>query len=231
MKCPKCNYISFDYNQVCPKCNKNISSEQQRMNLPDYKPSPPYLLGSLLGETGRSEEAIFSEGRNFDFGLELEESDVTIAAADLTEEDLSNKAEEEIETLEPLSGLEFEEDGGEKTRGPESLLQRDPDLTVALPGDDEGEEPTVNLDDFSYSHDGPDKEAIMDGTLDEEELGIDLEDLALDEIASSNRGPEKAGNLDDAEKVTLVIDTKGEKSSKGIEETELELELEKIDDK
>jgi hypothetical protein len=71
----------------------------------------------------------------------------------------------------------------------------------------------------------------MDGTLDEEELGIDLEDLALDEIAPPSQGTEKAGALDDAEKVTLVIDTKGAKESKGIEETELELELEKIEDR
>ena len=107
MKCPKCNYISFDYNQVCPKCNKDISSEQQRMSLPEYKPSPPYLLASLLGGAGHSEEAILSEGQDFDFGLEfegsaeLEKSEVTVAAADLTEKDLLDEAEEEIEHLEP----------------------------------------------------------------------------------------------------------------------------------
>jgi hypothetical protein len=237
MKCPKCNYISFDYNQVCPKCNKDISSEQQRMSLPDYKPSPPYLLASLLGESAHSEEPILSEGQDFDFGLELEgsgeieKSEVTVAAADLTEKDLLEESEEEIEHLEPLPGFEVEAGGKEKSLASESLSQEDPELTLALPGDDEGEEPTVNLADLALSQPGADKEAIMDGTLDEDELGIDLEDLALDEIAPPSQGPEKAGALDDAEKVTLVIDTKGANESKGIEETELELELEKIEDR
>jgi hypothetical protein len=239
MKCPKCSYISFDYNQVCPKCKKDISSEQQRMNLPDYKPSPPYLLASLLGGAARSEEAVLSESSDFDFGLELEgsgeldESDLTVAAADLTRQDLSEKADEKIEQLEPLSELEFESDGREKTRGSKKRSQQELEMTVALPGDDEGEEPTVNLDDLSHPRAGDEKEAIMDGTLDEDELGIDLENLALDEIAPGPQGSDKTSHLDDAEKVTLVIDTQGEKEkgSKGIEETELELDLEKIDDR
>ena len=50
MKCPKCGYISFDYNEVCPKCNRNISGEGAKMNHPSYKPDSPALLGSLIGE-------------------------------------------------------------------------------------------------------------------------------------------------------------------------------------
>ncbi|MFH0844316.1 MAG: hypothetical protein V1930_02485 [Pseudomonadota bacterium] len=52
MKCPKCGYISFDFNQTCPKCNKDISAEQQKLNIPPFKPTPHFLLGALLGETG-----------------------------------------------------------------------------------------------------------------------------------------------------------------------------------
>ena len=48
MKCPKCSYISFDYNQVCPKCKRDIASEQQRMNLPSFKCDPPFLLPVVL---------------------------------------------------------------------------------------------------------------------------------------------------------------------------------------
>ncbi len=50
MKCPKCGYISFDYNQACPKCNKDISQEREKLNLPDFHPSVPFLLSSLTGE-------------------------------------------------------------------------------------------------------------------------------------------------------------------------------------
>ncbi|MBW1673510.1 MAG: hypothetical protein JRF06_02815 [Deltaproteobacteria bacterium] len=54
MKCPKCRYISFDYNEVCPKCNKDLASERKKINLPDYKPNPPFFLGSLTGDLGDS---------------------------------------------------------------------------------------------------------------------------------------------------------------------------------
>jgi hypothetical protein len=52
MKCPKCGYVSFDYNLSCPKCGKDISSEQEKLNLPAFKPNPPLLLGALTGQAG-----------------------------------------------------------------------------------------------------------------------------------------------------------------------------------
>ena len=50
MKCPKCGYVSFDHNENCPKCKKDVSSERDRMNLPAHKVDPPFLLGTLIGE-------------------------------------------------------------------------------------------------------------------------------------------------------------------------------------
>lgn len=49
MRCSKCGYISFDYNKFCPKCNKDISEEQTKLNLHSYKHTPPSLLGMLVG--------------------------------------------------------------------------------------------------------------------------------------------------------------------------------------
>jgi hypothetical protein len=49
MRCPKCGFISFDFNQVCPKCNKELYNEQIKLNLPTFKPDPPQMLGSLIG--------------------------------------------------------------------------------------------------------------------------------------------------------------------------------------
>jgi hypothetical protein len=54
MKCPKCGYVSFDYNLSCPKCGKDISSEQGKLNLPAFKPNAPSLLGALTGQPGGS---------------------------------------------------------------------------------------------------------------------------------------------------------------------------------
>ena len=55
MKCPKCGYISFDYNLSCPKCNKDISSEQEKLHVPAFRPDPPFLLGGLTGEANESQ--------------------------------------------------------------------------------------------------------------------------------------------------------------------------------
>lgn len=55
MKCPKCGYVSFDHNQTCPKCKKDISLEIERLNLNSYRPDPPFLLGALIGEGGSPE--------------------------------------------------------------------------------------------------------------------------------------------------------------------------------
>ena len=48
MKCPKCNYISFDYYTSCPKCKADISQEQQRLNLLTFKPEPMDFLETEL---------------------------------------------------------------------------------------------------------------------------------------------------------------------------------------
>ncbi len=57
MKCPKCNYISFDDNQTCPKCNRDLSTERARMNLPSYRSNPSSLLGVLIRETRESNDS------------------------------------------------------------------------------------------------------------------------------------------------------------------------------
>lgn len=55
MKCPKCGYISFDYNASCPKCKKDLTPQREALNLPSYRPDPPALLGALLGKTDEPE--------------------------------------------------------------------------------------------------------------------------------------------------------------------------------
>ena len=47
MKCPKCNFISFDYNDACPKCGKDLTQERDLMGLPSSKPRPLSLLAPL----------------------------------------------------------------------------------------------------------------------------------------------------------------------------------------
>lgn len=58
MKCPKCGFISFDFNQVCPKCNRDLAEAQRILNLPSFRPNPPEILGSLTGEAFDSDVGI-----------------------------------------------------------------------------------------------------------------------------------------------------------------------------
>ncbi|NCO59783.1 MAG: hypothetical protein COX16_08865 [Deltaproteobacteria bacterium CG23_combo_of_CG06-09_8_20_14_all_51_20] len=55
MKCSKCGYTSFDYNQRCPKCNKDLTQEREWINLPPFKPNPPSLLSDLGSENTASD--------------------------------------------------------------------------------------------------------------------------------------------------------------------------------
>ena len=237
MKCPKCNYVSFDYNQVCPKCNKDVSAEQQRMNLPAYRPSPLSLLGGLTGEPGQSEDSVFDEGQNLDMDFEIsgngeaEKLEEPTLSDDLLETNLLDE-EEGIEDLEPLS--DFEEEEGEKI-SPESIeiSLEDPERTLALSDTGEMEmEELISLDPDELPLVEPELEQEVieeSGPAKESELGIDLEDLSLDEIAPPATDAAKEDSLDDAEMVTLVIEKKDPKISHGLEDTELDLELD-LDD-
>ncbi len=233
MKCPKCNYVSFDYNQVCPKCNKDVSGEQQRMNLPAYRPSPLSLLGALTGEPGQSEDSVFNEGQNLDMDFEIsgngeaEKPEEPTPSADLLETNLLDE-EEEIEHLEPLS--DFEEEEGEKI-SPESveISLEDSERKLALSDTGEMEmEGVLSLDsdELPLAEQELEQEALAEfGPAKERELGIDLEDLSLDEIAPPATDAAKEDSLNETEMVTLVIEKKDTKTSQGLEDTELDLEL------
>jgi len=54
MKCPKCNYITFDYLDTCPRCGKDMSAEKAKLSIFSIKPDPPSLLGSLTGDLNSS---------------------------------------------------------------------------------------------------------------------------------------------------------------------------------
>lgn len=71
MKCPKCGYFSFDHLISCRNCGRDLTAAQQELNLPDFAPEVPFLLGSLVGEM-RSAEASVREGLSLTQETELE---------------------------------------------------------------------------------------------------------------------------------------------------------------
>jgi hypothetical protein len=105
MKCSKCGYISFDYNQSCPKCDKDVSGERAKLNLPDYRSDPPFLLGALTGEVNESEVEIQMD---YSAGMEVAEHqrDMSLVNSIETEtnENLPDKAEKITVVIDKKKG-------------------------------------------------------------------------------------------------------------------------------
>ena len=82
MKCPKCRYTSFDYNERCPNCNKDLSRERKAFDLIAFKHNPPSLLQGLTGDfadmephpaAGTSSVDAVAEGEDLDLHLDKED--------------------------------------------------------------------------------------------------------------------------------------------------------------
>lgn len=118
MKCPKCGYISFDYNTSCPKCNKDISAEQKKLNLPSFMPDPLPLLGSLIGSAGGVQAGLAMEGMADTLRLD-HLPDVSISGPEeLDAKTLAGGQEEEME-IELETGLSTHEEDLMVELGPE----------------------------------------------------------------------------------------------------------------
>jgi len=57
MKCPKCNYTTFDYLDSCPRCGKDLVAEKANLSIFSFKPSPLFLLGSVTSDLKDSESS------------------------------------------------------------------------------------------------------------------------------------------------------------------------------
>lgn len=180
MKCTKCGFISFDFNQVCPKCSRGLADEQRRLNLPSFRPEPPMLLARLLGEAYEEAdvEIMTDQPTLMEDSFQPTGSDLEDSLGGVGDESLSFEDEEELDKI--TLGLE-EHKSSSKEEDKEDL----PDLEVSL------EEP---------------EEAVQPGELHEEDaldmLG-EAGDLILEESMIEEKGKEEIGeedisfNLDD----------------------------------
>ena len=200
MKCPKCGYISFDYNHTCPKCNKNISPEREKMNLPDYKPNPPFLLGTLLDGTRKPGAAAEGGGRAFTPGVgetsfSADDSEAIEAIGEAFEDSqdmdiqLSSSPDMELEeTLEPIDLAESMDSPGASSLNTEDVdLDVDDHSTRDFGGTLDGEPSVVGSasDDFEIRETmvGEDEEAEPAEIFDSEEeaYAADTEPLIKDD--------------------------------------------------
>ena len=199
MKCPKCSYISFDFNQVCPKCSKDIAVEQAKLHIPSFRPEAPALLGALIGEAHDSSTDIdVGTSTGIDTGELGFEDSGTVDSGELSFEDSGamDSGEVGFGDSEDLD-MGFESEGlaeGEPTEGAVSafdsaeLESSASDVEIAsedsvtdfeLGGDDKvlsmdsGEFPTED----SGTATATEPEPATEGG----ELEIELDDLSLDD--------------------------------------------------
>jgi hypothetical protein len=227
MKCPKCYYISFDHNQVCPKCNKDIAEEQRKLNLPAFRLAPPALLGALTGEASDS-----------NIGLRVEDTGDNLAAsqgAEFTPEDSQaieamEEAFQDSEGIEmqvdatPEAGLHFSEKEGqaEISSELEDLVLDDSEL--ALPKSEEADEEEVvsfDLDDLSedetvVAFDGEadaagekETETEFVESLPDMEMGPDVDEISLESetvAVESVKMPPATETGEEEDEISLDLD-------------------------
>jgi hypothetical protein len=181
MRCTKCGFISFDFNQVCPKCNRGLADEQKRFNLPSFRPDPPMLLGRLLGESNDEPDIDIRPDDHFAILEEADhgvESGLDDSLSVLTEDKLSFENEEELDVV--------------------SLVSDEHELSPSMPESEPEEiELDLGLDDISMEE--PEEVAPSRGQDEEEpfDLLIESDDLTLDESSTG-----KSEHLSAAEKET-----------------------------
>ena len=107
MKCPKCKYTSFDFNERCPNCNRDLSSERKVFDLIAFKHNPPYLLGSLTADFRDSGLPLDAGKWSIETDTDSQDLDLHL---DLDKEELHDAMPEEEFTLdqEDLDDLEGE---------------------------------------------------------------------------------------------------------------------------
>jgi len=234
MKCPKCGYISFDFHQVCPKCSKDISAEQQKLNLPAFRPDPPSLLGALMGEAGESgmhmsssaemgvmheePEISMSDSQTIDAGeMLLEDSQEVDLGLDLGATGEEGGAQPQAIAEEPAldldldgsSDLDLQKDSGELI-----LTDAKPLPSFETIAGEQETEINLDLGDLSGETAQPKEKALPDSIQQEEDkLGIDLGDLNIEEPAASLRQPAP----DDSGEVALDLDAIAMKADEGLE--------------
>ena len=220
MRCPKCGYVSFDHNESCPKCNKNLSPERQRLNLITFAPDPPYLLGGLLGEVNESGMHLHSAGsgafnvlqEELEFESETEEMEVSATgASEETEIEVeldSITDEEEILTGEGY-GFDTTEADTITTTGTMDSPQEE------LEGLEAGDSLSLELDtgDTSMAEQG-----ASPAGEEPEPLVFEMEDITLEETMAEEEFDLEPAADSISEAPTQVFDTAGQDESLTLEE-------------
>jgi hypothetical protein len=211
MKCPKCGYISFDYNEVCPKCNKNIAALRDKMSLPSYKAAPLSMLKALTGEASDTDADISVQVSDEttsvleeEEGLSLEDSQA-IEAMEKTFKD-SQEFDMQLETsLDEVWDETPKEDAADLSLDIEDLAIEDARFEPAQAEDAAEIEMIVDSDLLPTEGGDLEKTALFEPVeADEETTGFNLDDLS-----QSESGPISEVTLQEKAEDDVPIDLEG----------------------
>lgn len=173
MRCPKCGYTSFDYNDNCPKCNKDLVQTRELLGLLAVEPQPTPYLAALLAETIEAEEVGREAAEHL--GEYERDEDALESDIDLGDEiDLGDDAEEVKLSDDELDGSEGDGDRGEIEFEPEGL-----DLDFDM-DEEPAEEAVEQVEELDIEMGSDEMELNLDEVDEAEEEGEDVLELTLE---------------------------------------------------
>ena len=194
MKCPKCRYISFDYNEVCPKCNKDLVSERKKMNLTGYKPDPSFFFFILTGDLSDSKFGIEVGALTGKEDIEMKDLEMHLDIETSQEETGKPQPEEtpKLDSQEIVTDIDLED--------PLGLQFEQEDKEIAMKQEDELDVGDISLD-------------LGDLSLDEElspaEAAQEETPYSTSELVTSEIDKKKLGITKNQENSELELDLEG----------------------
>ena len=225
MKCPKCGNVSFDHLDNCMKCSRDLSADRNELNLMDFRPEVPFLLGSLVGEMqggGVQQDLSFTQETEIELGgLDMGEPLAPEGSIDMPEVGGATGADssEELSLSEiALDDLETIEASALGDAAVEELQLGD---LAELSGEDAG--PAEEDDGFLGLEFEEDESAADDFA--------DLEEVLTSEPASADQGGALELDLNEDDLSALAKELEGQLDSEeggkkkgAVDDLELDLE-------
>ena len=224
MKCPKCSFISFDYNDACPKCGKDLTHERDLMDLPSYKPRALSLLAPLNAYS----EIPGDTTRNGQLPLAKEAMDDVPEELLISLDDLSNDEALPIQIESDPTQAEPGQKTGELLISLDDLSDDEP-VPIQIESDPTQAEPEQKVDDeiiFDMNlTNSEEAESKKDDLWDPEALEERMADIKFDDASEKTpdlfAGEEALGEAKEQEPIVELE----------LEPLEFDLELEEPDKK
>lgn len=220
MKCHNCNFISFDYNEACPKCNKSISDERDILGFQAYKSTPPALLQGLTGKTGVSGDEV-ADPEMFGNSMATKE-EIAVNTADSQAIEAMEAAFQDSQELE----IELEEISSDQTLNSSEMVDLSTDMgeTSDLVEDNKI---SLSIDDLSINNHEDASDKIVQ--TDENDIIFDQEFLSPESDNNDAGDIDAVATIINSDEFTdapgQVEDEKDQSISLDLESLELDLEI------